>query len=202
MPLADVDIVRRRLSVHCPCDSVDFLLYSYDEYSFEEQSFQSVYELINILENEIQNDDKPKEKYYWIEVINRSSTNLPNHIQLLCEHFDIHPLTIEDIGTLAPCMKLDLFHDTGALYLLMKILTWNGQRVEQQQISFYLKCSQNLLITFQEKSVDNSQPFFQKTRNRLRKQQQNNDEYSPQSRLRQLNVDYLFYCLLDDIIDR
>jgi hypothetical protein len=206
MPLTDVDIFRRRYTIHLPPDDVDFILYTYNEYLFEEKSFQSVYELLYLLKNEIENDEKPKDKYYWIEVINCSSTNIPHSIEILCQHFHIHPLTIEDIGTLSPYMKLDLFNDTGALYLLMKILTWNGQRVQQQQISFYLNCSKNLLITFQEKPINNFEPFFQPIRNRLRRQQQqNNDEHSQQyqnTRLRQLNIDYLFYCLLDDIIDR
>ena len=198
MSLNNVEMLPRR-------SSVEFNLYSYNEYSFAEQSFQSVHELLNFFQNEIENNDKPKDKYHWIEVLIHSSVNLSNQIRILCEHFHIHPLTIEDIGTLTPSMKLDLFNNNGALYLLMKILTWNGQRVRQHQISFYLKCSQNLLITFQEKSVEDIEPFFQTIRNRLRRQQQNNDENSQQyqqTRLRQLNVDYLFYCLIDDVIER
>jgi magnesium transporter len=145
-------------------------------------------------------EDDKKSTYYWIEVINRSSVELPNNVKILCEYFDIHPLTIEDIGTLVPYMKLDLFHHQAALFILMKIITWNGQRVQQQQISFYLKCSQNLLITFQEKSSDDKkQSLFQTIRKRLRRQSENNDVHR---RLRQLNVDYLLYCLRDDIIDR
>ncbi|CAF1205910.1 unnamed protein product [Rotaria sordida] len=205
MPLADVDIVRRRSSIGLPTDKVDFILYLYNEYSFEEKYFQSVYELIDLLKNEIENNKKFKNKYYWIEVINRSCGDFPNSIKILCEHFNIHPLTMEDIATLAPYMKLNLFHDNGSLYLLMKILTWNGHRVQQQQVSFYLKCSQNLLITFQEQSFNNVEPFFQTIRTRLRRKHQNNAENSPfnqHNRLKQLNVDYLFYCLLDDIIDR
>lgn len=134
MPLSDVDVVRRRLTVHYPSNGVDFILYTYNEYLFEERIFQSVDELLNLLKTEIENNENPKDKYYWIEVINRSNINLPKNVQRLCEHFDIHPLTIEDIGTLTPYMKLDLFNDTGALYLLMKILTWNVQCVQQQQI--------------------------------------------------------------------
>jgi Mg2+ and Co2+ transporter CorA len=200
MPLNDVDIIRRRLSVAFPTDLVEFILYSYNEHTFDEKHFQSVHELLHVLDNCIEDD-----KSYWIEVINRSSVDLPKNIKIFCEHLQIHPLTMEDITTLVPCMKLDLFPDQAAVYLLMKIIRWNGQRVEQQQISFYLKCSQNLLITFQEKSFNNIEPLFQTIRNRLRRQQSNNDENSQRfqnTRLRQLNVDYLFYCLLDDIIDR
>ncbi|CAF4888550.1 unnamed protein product [Rotaria sp. Silwood1] len=208
MPLADVDVIRRRFSIGLSTDRVDFILYLYNEYSYEEKYFQSVYELLNLLTNELENDKKSKTRYYWIEVINCSRVDFPKGIKILCEYFNIHPLTMEDIATLTPYMKLNLFHDNCSIYLLMKILTWNGHRVQQQQISFYLNCSQNLLITFQEKSFDNIEPFFQNIRNRLRRQQQqqqNNEEssQSPQHhRLRQFNVDYLFYCLLDDIVDR
>lgn len=205
MALVDVDVVRRRSSVHLPLDAVDFILYSYNEYSFDEQTFQSIDELLNFWENDMENENEFKMKYHWIDVVNRSRVNLPKSIEILCNHFNIHPLTIEDISTLAPYMKLDLFAHTGALYLLMKILTWNGERVEQQQISFYLNCSQNLLITFHEKTTNDTEAFFLTIRNRLRRQQQqqNNSEESYQhTRLRQLNVDYLFYSLLDDIIAR
>jgi len=199
MPLTDVDIFRRRFSVELPPDGVDFILYSYNEYSFDEKYFQSVNELLNLLKNDTKTS---QDKSYWIEVINRSCVDLPENIKILCKYFDIHPLTIEDITTLASYTKLDLFNTNGALYLLMKILTWNGQCVQQQQISFYLKRSQNLLITFQEKPLEHIQPFFQTIRRRLRRQQPNNNEHAQHTRLRQLNVDYLFYCLLDDIIDR
>ena len=200
MALVDIDAVRRRSSIHLSLDAVDFILYSYNEYSFDEQIFHSVDDLLNFWKN----DMECKTKYHWIDVINRSSVNLPQSIEHLCKHFAIHPLTIEDISTLASYMKLDFFADTGASYLLMKILTWNGERVQQQQISFYLNCSQNLLITFHEKTTSNAEPFFLTIRNRLRRQQQqNNSEESYQhTRLRQLNVDYLFYSLLDDIIAR
>jgi len=194
MPLNDIDVVRRRSSIGFPIDLVDYIVYSYNEQTFEEKHFQSIHELFNLLENETENN-----KSYWIEVINRSSVNLPNSIQLFCEYFDIHPLTIEDITTLASCIKLDLFYDQPAIYILMKIISWNGQRVDQQQISFYLKCSQNILITFQEKST-NDQSIFDPIRNHLRGIEQS--PYHPHNRLKQMNIDYLFYCLFDAIIDR
>lgn len=207
MALVDVDVVRRRSSLYSPVDAVDFTLCSYNDYSFDEQIFHSAHELLDFWE---ENEVESKEKCHWIDVTNRSCVNLPDSIDLLCKHFNIHPLTIEDICTLTSSMKLDLFAETGALYLLMKLLTWNGQRVQQQQISFYLHCSQNLLITFHEHTMNNVEPFFLAIRQRLRRQQQqqqNNpggEYFHPyqHTRLRQLNVDYLFYSLLDDIIDR
>jgi Mg2+ and Co2+ transporter CorA len=194
MPLSDIDMQRRRFSIGVPLDLVDFIVYSYNEHICEERYYRSVNELIKIFKNKTTND-----KCYWIEVINRSNVNLPNKIKLLCEYFDIHPLTIEGITTLAPYMKLDLFYDHPAIYLLMKIISWNGLRVEQQQISFYLKCSKNILITFQEDSIDN-QSFFDSIRNRLRHDFESS--YHPHNRLKQMNIDYLFYCLVDTIIER
>ncbi|CAF3381576.1 unnamed protein product [Rotaria socialis] len=204
MPLSDVDSFRRRCSLGLPIDKVDFILYMYNESSFEERHYQFVGELLNFLETQSENDNQSKEKYCWIEVINGSSIDLPNNIKILCEYFNIHSLTVEHITTLAPYMTLNLFHDTGALHLVMKMLTWNGERVQQQQISFYLKCSQNLLITFQDQPRDDIEPFFQIIRNRLRQQRSNdgNHPHHKHNRLRELNVDYLLYCLLDDIIDR
>jgi magnesium transporter len=199
MPLNDVDVKRRCFSIGLPADLVDFVVYSYTEETFEETQFQSVSDLIYFIENDTDND-----KSYWIEVINRSSIHLPNNINRLCEYFDIHPLTIEDITTLAPYMKVDLFNDQGAIYLLLKIISWNGGRVEQQQISFYLKTSQKILITFQEQSTDDKS-LFDAIRNRFRRRGSTNEQQSPytaHSRVKQMNVDYLFYCLFDAIIDR
>lgn len=204
MPLNDIDLTRRHCSIDLPLDKVEFIVYSYNKYSFEERSYESVRELIQDLNIEINNNNQTKERFYWIEVINGSSIDFPQSLKIFCEYFHIHPLTMEDITTVVSYMTLNLFANIGALHLLMKILTWNGERVQQQQISFYLRCSNNLLITFQEKTIGNVEPVFQAIRNRLRRQQ-NTDEGFQQplnSRLRQLNVDYLFYCLLDDIIDR
>ncbi|CAF1035242.1 unnamed protein product [Adineta steineri] len=198
MPLNDVDLVRRRLSVGLATDLVDFIVHLYDEQSFEERHFKSIWDVFHLLDEENEN-----QKSCWIEVINRGSMNLPRNMELFCEHFDIHPLTIEDISTLAPYMKLDLFNEQSAVYLLMKIISWNTQRVEQHQISFYLKRSKNLLITFQEKN-SGFEELFDDIRNRFRRQRNYTGDQSlyPNSRLKQMTIDYLFYCLWNAIIDR
>ena len=195
MPLQDRDIVRRRNSSSVPSNQVDFILYAYGEEFFAERTFRSVDDLVRVIEQE----SKTPQRFFWIDVINRSGVDLPDGVRLLCEHFDIHPLTMEDIGTLAPYMKLDLFTDQAALYLLMKDITWNGQRIEQQQLSFYLKCSKNLLITFRESCYSTDRSLFHPIRHRLRHEPASGDQHC---RLRQLNVDYLLYCLLDDLVDR
>ena len=204
MPLSDVDAVRRRLSTGLARNRVEFIVNVYSEDFFQERTFQSMRDLLPFLENEFDtNHQNQTHHFFWIDVINRSSTHLPNDIRTFCEFFDIHPLTMEDISTLAPYMKLDMFHNQASLYLLMKVINWTGQRIEQQQISFYLKASKNLLITFREDSNDTNPSLFQTIRHRLRREPSTNQNERLQcSRLKQLNVDYLFYSLLDDIIDR
>ncbi len=201
MPLADVDLSRRRSSVGLPADRVDFTLYSYNKQSFSEQYFTDVHRLLTLFD--VSNPEMKDSICHWIEVINNSSESLPHSVKVLCDYFQLHSLTTEDISTLAPMMKLDILSDYGAIFLLMKIITWNETHVEQQQISFYLKCSQNLLITFREKSTRDSS-LFREIRQRLRRRQQidDNPQQHRHNRLRELDVDYLFYCLLDAIIDR
>ncbi|CAF0721504.1 unnamed protein product [Adineta ricciae] len=176
---------------------VEFIIYIYDDQSYQEQHFQFVDDLLCLL-----NDQTDKTKACWIEVINRSDVELPASIKTLCEYFHIHPLTIEDITTITPNMKLDLFHDQPILYLLIQIISWNDKHVEQQQLSLYLKYFENILITFQNQSTRGND-LFDEIRNRLRRQRIHpGDEsfFSSHGRLKQMHVDYLFYCLLDAII--
>ena len=203
MPLSDVDLLRRRLSTSLATNLVEFIVYEYNEDYFQERIFRSIRDLLRILKNEFNPSATRPRHYFWIDVVNRSSTDLPDDIRIFCEFFDIHPLTIEDISTLAPYMKLDMFHEQAALYLVMKVISWTGRRIEQQQISFYLQSSKNLLITFREDSRDKDPSLFETIRHRLRREPSiNQNEHLQYSRLKQLNVDYLFYSLLDDIIDR
>ncbi|CAF1502251.1 unnamed protein product [Rotaria magnacalcarata] len=91
-------------------------------------------------------------------------------------------------------MKLDLLDNGSCIYLLMKMIYVHSdtEHIHQEQISFILK-ENNFLITFQEaKDKSNSMDIFQIVKNRLK----NN-----RGRIRSLKVDYLFYCLIDVLIE-
>lgn len=158
MPLNDVDLARRRLSIGYPVDLVDFTVYSYNEDNCEQIHFTSISRLIRFLETHIEHNE-----FYWIEVFNRSSVNLPKSIERLCDYLDMHQLTIEDISTLTSSIKIDIFPEKKAIYMLMKTISWNNERVGQQQISLYFQPARNLLLTFQEKKLD-EQSYFDLTR--------------------------------------
>ena len=108
--------------------------------------------------------------------------------------FNLHTLIKEDICTIKERMKLDLLDNNSTIYLLMKMFYVhpNTNHINQEQISIILK-ENNFLITFQEsKDKLNSFDIFQVVKHRLR----NN-----RGRIRSLKTDYLFYCLIDVLIE-
>ena len=179
MPLNDADLARRRLSIGYPVDLVDFIVYSYTDNKSKQMKLTSIHRLIYFLDTNIHHM-----QFCWIEVFNRSRVHLPKTIERLCNHLDIHPLIIEDISTLTSSIKIDIFPEKTAIYLLMKMIAWTGERVEQQQISLYFQPQRKLLLTFQEKTL-NEQSYFDSIRNQ-----------------QQMNIEHLFCSLIYTIIDR
>lgn len=103
------------------------------------------------------------------------------------DHYHIHPLIIEDILSVGQRPKTDEFD--GFLFSLLNILYFNDttQSVETEQVSLVL--GQNFVITFQE---DATRDVFQPLREKLK---------TANSKLRQNGSDFLFYSLLDLIVD-
>lgn len=124
-----------------------------------------------------------KETVTWVNVDGLHQADL---IEKICQCFNLHPLTIEDILNTTQRPKLDIFDD----YLFLVIKTQNydtaTRYIETEQISFVL--GRNFLLTFQEREGDT----FEGVRNRIR----NN-----KGRIRKMGMDYLAYSLLDSIID-
>ncbi|MCR6719636.1 MAG: magnesium/cobalt transporter CorA [Chitinophagaceae bacterium] len=108
-------------------------------------------------------------------------------VEKVCNHFEIHPLLIEDILSMNQRPKMDEVE--GVLFCLLNMLYYNKEKetVEQEQISIVL--GKNFVISFQE---DASRDVFNPLRDRLK---------MPSSKLRQRNADYLCYTMLDLIVD-
>jgi magnesium transporter len=108
-------------------------------------------------------------------------------VHLVCEHYGIHPLIIEDILSCSQRPKMDEVENI--LYCLLNMLYFNERTntVEQEQVSIVL--GQNFVLTFQE---DPKRDVFDPIRDKLR---------MTNSKLRQRNADYLCYTLLDLIVD-
>jgi magnesium transporter len=117
----------------------------------------------------------------WINVEGVHDTAL---IEQLGKHYQIHPLTLEDIVHVDQRAKYEDY-DTYVL-AIMKMITYD-QQVVAEQLSMIL--AKNTVISFQEPAGGDA---FDVIRNRLRQ---------AKGRVRKLGADYLFYAMMDAVVD-
>lgn len=122
-------------------------------------------------------------KVNWINIDGLHNIEFIEKIGL---HFDINPLVLEDILNPDQRPKIEDF-DQYIFFTLKTLNALKGDDIVYEQMSFVL--GKNFLLTFQEKEGD----LFDGMRSRLK-----ND---PKSKARKRGVDYLFYRLVDTIVD-
>lgn len=108
-------------------------------------------------------------------------------VEQICLHYGVHPLIVEDILSLGQRPKMDEIE--GIVFCVLNMLYFNEKdsAVETEQVSLVL--GKNFVISFQE---DAARDVFNPLREKLKL---NN------SKVRQHKADYLFYCLIDLIVD-
>jgi magnesium transporter len=108
-------------------------------------------------------------------------------VDVICAHFNIHALIVEDIMSVGQRPKMDEIDPV--LFCLLNMLYFNERTgaVETEQISIVL--GKDFVLTFQE---DSTRDVFNFIREKLR---------VSTSKLRQSKADYLCYALLDMIVD-
>ena len=125
------------------------------------------------------------EKEDRVTWINLNGLNHTEEIEKLCKHFEIHPLTQEDLVSVRQRPKVEDFDEY--MMVVAKMLYFDAEHnLTSEHISFIL--GPDYLLTFQESSVD----VFNPVRDRL---------IHSKGRVRQKGADYLMYVLLDLIID-
>lgn len=117
----------------------------------------------------------------WLNIVGLGNIQL---LHELGNALNIHPLALEDALNTRQRVKTNQYE--GHLYVCMKMLHWNEQGTESEQLSLFLE--KNLLVTLQERPGD----CLEAVRFRLRREG---------SRLRSQGTDYLLYAMLDAIID-
>ena len=119
----------------------------------------------------------------WINIDGLRKTDIEN----ICNHFGIHPLIAEDILSIGQRPKMDELN--GLLFCLLNMLYFNEEdnTVEIEQISIVL--GNNFVISFQE---DAAKDVFNPLREKIK---------VAGSKIRQSGADYLFYSLIDMIVD-
>lgn len=108
-------------------------------------------------------------------------------IEKIGQQFNIDGLLIEDILSSGQRPKMDEMENLVSTLLYMMYFNEESQSVETEQISIIL--GKNFVISFQE---NDSRDLFDPVRNKLSLKD---------SRLRNYKADYLFYSLIDIIVD-
>jgi len=123
--------------------------------------------------------DQQPDKILWVDVVGVHNGHV---IQKLGELFDLHPLTLEDVVHTHQRSKSDDYGDR--IYFVVRMLH-DGKRLNSEQVSLFL--GPNFVISVQEREGD----CFEPVRERIRQK----------ARIRSQRADYLFYALIDAIID-
>lgn len=110
-----------------------------------------------------------------------------DEINAVCAHFGIHPLFAEDILSTGQRPKMDELNNM--LFVLLNMLFFNKETlvVENEQVSIIL--GENFVLSFQE---DAHRDVFNPVRDKLK---------AEGSKIRISRSDYLFYSLIDMIVD-
>lgn len=149
-------------------------VFNYDETHFEELELKKVEECF---------DFKDQPTVTWINVDGLHDVEL---IEKICNGYGIHSLVQEDIVNTDQRPKLEVFDNY--LYLVLKMLYFNGKKEEViiEQVSLVL--GSNFVLSFQEAGED----VFDPIRERIR---------SGKGRIRKMGADFLAYLLLDAVVD-
>ncbi|HKK12739.1 MAG TPA: magnesium/cobalt transporter CorA, partial [Flavobacteriaceae bacterium] len=117
--------------------------------------------------------------------ININGLNNLDSIEQLGSHYNIHPLTLEDIGNTLHRPKIDEFDDY--LFIVFKMLYFaNDDVLQYEQVSMVV--GHNYVLTFQESDGD----IFDDLRDRIS---------NSKGRIRSQGSDYLMYAILDATVD-
>ncbi|QFZ53623.1 magnesium/cobalt transporter CorA [Oceanihabitans sp. IOP_32] len=127
-------------------------------------------------------DFKLSDSVTWI---NLNGLNHVKDIEKLGQHYNLHPLVLEDIANISQRPKIDEYEDY--LFVVLKMLYYDANnKVAAEQVSFVL--GKNYVLSFQESDGD----VFDGVRDRIR---------HSKGRVRSLHSDYLLYILIDAIVD-
>jgi magnesium transporter len=155
-------------------DETQITLIDYDEEHLQERVLDGIEEAFPL---------KDLPTVTWINIDGLHQLDI---IEKVGQHFNIHPLVLEDIVNTGQRPKTEEFEDL--IFVVLKMLHYdeNLEKITSEQFSLVL--GPNFLISFQEIQGD----VFRTVRERIRK---------PKTRIRKAGCDYLAYALIDAIVD-
>jgi magnesium transporter len=155
-------------------DRVHITMVDYTSDGLREQELESIEDALALKETPTTT---------WLNIDGMHDVELIEKIGI---HFNIHPLTLEDIVNTGQRPKVEEFDDY--IYLVLKMLHVDKETHEIRSEQVSLVVGNHFLISFQEAPGD----VFEPVRERIRK---------GKGRIRKGGVDYLAYALMDAVVD-
>ncbi|MBM7562996.1 CorA family divalent cation transporter [Fusibacter tunisiensis] len=143
------------------------------EYNKDEITIKNVSEI----DNEFNQD-----MTYWFNIIGLNNADL---IKSIGEKFCMHHMDVEDIVHVSQWSKIEVKRDY--IFSILKMIYLNEKKIIHEHLGILQK--DNIVITFQETPGD----VFDEIRERLKE---------GKGQIRDKGSDYLFYTLLDALIDQ
>lgn len=155
-------------------EPIKFKVFEYTESEVWEKDFQKVEDILYC---------KESKNKTWINIDGIHNIEMMEKIQ---NHFDIHPLTMEDIIHTSQRPKLEEYDKY--LFIVLRMFTYDesARELKNEQVSIIL--SERYIITFLEDPGD----VFDPVRERIRK---------AGTKIRKNGSDFLAYSLIDSIVD-
>lgn len=147
--------------------------FNYNKDSYQEKELSNIEEAFGF---------KISSPISWLNI---NGLNHVDQIEKIGNHYDLHPLVLEDIVNTSQRPKIDEYDDY--LFIVLKMLYYDdNEKIISEQVSFIL--GKNYVLTFQESEGD----VFDSVRERIR--------YG-KGRIRSMESDYLLYALIDAVVD-
>jgi magnesium transporter len=153
-------------------DRIKITLIQFNEHEFFENEFTDLSECLAHI----------KEGY--VKWMNLEGVHHLNLVESIGKHFNLHPLTTEDISHTDQRPKFEDYEDY--VICIMKMITYDREAVAEQ---LSLVLLENIVLSFQEPTGCDA---FDIIRTRLKQ---------AKGRVRKLGADYLFYALMDAVVD-
>jgi magnesium transporter len=129
----------------------------------------------------------PWSEVRWIHIAGPCDRVL---VRLFADKYELHPLAIEDVLNLDQRPKAEDFpfseDHPGRLFIIARAVARKADHVETEQISFFL--GRKTLVSFEENEPD----LLRAVESRIQ---------DKNSRLRQHDVSFLLYCMIDHLVD-
>ncbi len=129
--------------------------------------------------------EQKKNSITWVHVEGLCNIEL---IEAVTKHYSLHPLTVEDILSVAQRSKIEEFSDY--IFITMKVLLCDEELDKEDFEQLSIIIGQNFVLSFLERDI----PIFESIRNRIKSN--NNQAFLSHG------SDYLAYRLMDSTIDQ